>query len=428
MKQYVLFLTFFLFFHAFAPDLGAQVSVRRGGGARSEQSQSRKEKKDDSARKKESSEEAPVAKKKTGSPTTAQRRSNKKEKDTPTVDGMSVRQKAFSDYQAINKEFVPWQHVVYREINLEREVNASLYYPVEPQDGLVNFFTVLLRGACCGRVPIYEYLDGREVFQPKYKLEISTVLDKFQIPYEIHRAVRMLDPDTCVVQEQDIPSTEVLSYYIKERWEFDKSNSTYRPRILALCPILHRAGDFGGEPVRYPMFWVNFEDLRPDLRKHLIMSDGLNNTPRFTMEEFFNLQMYQGDLYKVQNLRGLSLMQQYPNPDTLRIMRRKIEAELRGFGDSIWVYEPDYEKLNAQNDSLKLAQRRARRQKDGKSDDTAEKRNRRTKEEVDMEAVEAEKEAKAEEIDQRVEDTGTAHSARRSIRQASSRHSARRRR
>lgn len=326
-----------------------------------------------------------------------------------SADGKTLREQAFDDYQKPAADaYIPWQHVVYRELNLEQGPNASLYFPVEPQDGLTNLFRVILDEITHHRIKGYEYLDGREVFSEKYEIKIQEVLDKFQIIYEVKPGEKG-GADVYEIEEADVPSNEVLSYYIKERWEFNYRTSTYGPHVLAICPVLHRAGDFGGDAVRYPMFWLNFDDLAPYLRKHLIMSDGMNNAPRFTMEDFFKLEQYKGPIYKVQNVRGLTLMQQYPDADTLKLMQQKIEAELRGFGKNIWVPEPKAEETAPESRRQRRApQSAAEAPADsaavtgsaavtapGSSDEEVEKRNRRTKEAVDMEAVAAEKEAKA---------------------------------
>lgn len=336
------------------------------------------------------------------------------------TNGVTQRQQSFDEYQRQEDGFTPWQHVVYRELDLTKEKNASLYYPTEPQDGLTNLFRVILEAFCTNKINCYEYMDGREIFTEKYVVKVQDVLDRFSIYYQQKPGVGNGAKPIYVVDEVDVPSNEVLKYYVKERWEFDQKTSKYGPRILALCPILLRSGDFGGDAVPYPMFWVNYEDIRPMLRENLVMSGGMNNTPRYTMEEFFTLQQYEGDIYKVQNVRGLSLMQQYPDADTLKVMRQKIEAELRGFGDSIWVHEPTDEEL-AEQAAARRAERKARRGDDKEKSSTATasaegKKNRRTKETVDMTAVEEAQEAKEDEIDQRVEQTGTAHSARRSAR------------
>jgi gliding motility associated protien GldN len=446
MKHIIRLIMLALMLGIVTPDATAQVSVRRSSSSRSTSSTSSKKKdkkKDDNKKDKGSSTKVEETKGKTTQTAKADskpaqtRRPNNPQQDgatpaarvTPTrkvhkkeaepiVDGNSQRQQSFAEYQRKEDGFMPWQHVVYRELDMENPVNASLYYPVEPMDGLTNMFRVILDGICSNRLKGYEYLDGREIFDEKYVVKPKDVLDKFQILYQEKPGVGQNAKPTYTVEEIDVPCNEVLSYFIKERWEFNQKTSKYGPRILAICPVLHRAGDFGGDAVKYPMFWLNYEDLRPLLRDHLIMSDGMNNTPRFTMEEFFTLEQYKGDIYKVQNTRGLSLMQQYPNADTLKYMRGKIEAELRGFGDSIWVYEETEADLAAQ-DSIKAARRAERRARRGDSASTSDnnaKKNRRTKEEVDMAAVEEAKEAKEDEIDSRIESTGTAHSARRSAR------------
>ena len=431
------------------PEATAQVSVRRTGSSRSSSSTQKKsnDKSSDKKREKDASSKSADAKSgqvqstpqpsgdgqaartarrpegavqegaASASRVTPTRRVQKKE-NQPIVDGNSQRQQSFAEYQRKEDGFMPWQHVVYRELDMENPINASLYYPEEPMDGLTNLFRVILDGICTNRLKGYEYLDGREIFNEKYEVNPRDILDKFQVLYQEKPAVGQNGKPTYLVEEMDVPCNEVLSYFIKERWEFNQKTSKYGPRILAICPVLHRAGDFGGDLVKYPMFWLNYEDLRPLLREHLIMSDGMNNTPRFTMEEFFTLEQYKGDIYKVQNTRGLSLMQQYPDPDTLKLMRAKIEAELRGFGDSIWVYEATEADVALQ-DSIRAARRAERRARRGEPTTASSgdgKKNRRTKAEVDMAAVEEAKEAKEDAIDTRIESTGKAHSARRSAR------------
>lgn len=433
------------------PDASAQVSVRRSSSSRSESSSPKREKdKKDKDKDKSNSKPAPgknaasvpetssrqlaapAAKRENApvsrpgdAPASPARRPQPKKNTQPTlVDGNTQRQQSFNEYQRKEDGYMPWQHVVYRELDLTKGSNASLYYPQEPQDGLTNLFRVIFEAFCSGKLKAYEFLDGREIFDKKYEVNVPDVLDKFQVMYQQRPGVGQNSTTTYFVEEMDVPCNEVLSYYIKERWEFNQRTSKYGPRILAICPVVHRSGDFGGEPVPYPMFWINYEDLRPMLRDHLVMSDGMNNTPRFTMEEFFTMQQYEGDIYKVQNTRGLSLMQQYPNADTLKIMQAQIEKQLRGFGDSIWIHEPTAAELAAQ-DSIQKAERAERRARRADSRDrqpaaaaSGEKKNRRTKEAVDMDAVADAQEAKADEIDQRIEQTGKAHSAKRSARRS----------
>jgi gliding motility associated protien GldN len=345
-----------------------------------------------------------------------------------TVDDNSLRAQAFDAYQKRDEQEPSWQRTVYRELDVTQGSNASLYYPVEPTDGLTNFFRVILDLVVSGKVKGYEYLDGREVFSDKYTIQVEDMLNKFQIYYTSKPAAGR-QPATIEVDENDVPSNEVLSYFVKERWEFDRTTSRYGARVLAICPVLHRAGDFGGEAFKYPMFWLNYEDLRPYLRRQLIVSDGMNAAPRYTMEDFFTLNQYQGDIYKVQNLRGLSLMQQYTDADTLRVKRAELDRQLTGFADSIWVREPDptvsapaSATTTRRSTATRVAATRTVTNADKgtttvtstTSEGENVKLNRRTKETVDLDAVQAEKDAKAAELEQKAERTGAAHSVRRS--------------
>ena len=348
---------------------------------------------------------------------TAAQKAAAQQEATP-ADGKTLRQQAFDEYQRQDATDVPWQHVVYRELDLTKGANASLYYPVEPQDGMTSLIRVIIDLMANNQLKVYEYLDGREMFTEKYQVKASDVFDKFQINYTTEPSKVKGQAPVYKIDEADVPANEVLSYFVKERWEFDQKVSKYGPRILCVCPVLHRSGDWGGDVVKYPMMWINYEDLRPFLRDHLIVSEGMNAAPRYTMEDFFALGQYEGEIYKVQNLRGLSLMQQYPNPDSLKIARAKIEAQLRGFGDSIWVPQVTEQEVADKKSAAKerKAKRSGRDRKEDADADGKAKTNRRTKEEVDMDAVEAEKDAREAEEEEKIERTGAAHSARRTRR------------
>ena len=82
-------------------------------------------------------------------------------------------------------EDVVWRRDIYREINLEQDSNAGLYYPVEPKGKQVNLFTYIFKLAQNGYVPIYEYpTDGSDVFEEASKTTMKTILDNYHIFYE----------------------------------------------------------------------------------------------------------------------------------------------------------------------------------------------------------------------------------------------------
>ncbi len=249
-----------------------------------------------------------------------------------------------------------WMKVIYRSLDLNDPKNAALYYPEQSVDGQENLFRIMMRLLASDELPAYEYLDGREVFTDEYRLKVQDMLDRFHIYYTQGKGYSDKHP-VFNIDDSDVPSTEVLGYYIIERWEFDRTEGRMRTRVEALCPVLHRTEEFGQEAVKYPMFWVRYNDLRPHLTSQLIFTDDDNNLPQSTYDDYFNLNLYNGEIYKTRNLRNKSMAQLYPDPDDRKHAQDSIERRLSSFEKDIWV--PSLEDLDkkkavasASNDSI----------------------------------------------------------------------------
>lgn len=254
------------------------------------------------------------------------------------------------DGENLSEGDVQWMRVLYRQIDLENVKNAALYYPEEPIDGQENLFRIIMRLLANGELKAYEYLDGREIFTEKYESKVRDVLDRFYIIYNEAKGSTEKNPKF-EIDEADVPANEVLSYYIIEKWVYDNRNNRLRPTVEAICPVLHRSGDFGGEAVRYPMFWVKYDDLRPHLAQQMIFVDDDNNLPTCTYDDFFNLTMYEGDIYKTRNLQNKSMAQLYPDPEDRKHAQDSIQNRLNTFEDRLWT--PTREELLAQKENVK---------------------------------------------------------------------------
>ncbi|MCH5345753.1 MAG: gliding motility protein GldN [Muribaculaceae bacterium] len=235
-----------------------------------------------------------------------------------------------------------WMRVIYRSIDLSKDANAPLYFPDEPIDGQENLFRIIMRLLAADEIPAYEYLDGREVFTDQYRVNVRDMLDRFHIIYTNAKGSTDKHPKFDI-DDSDVPANEVLSYYIVERWEFDRRTNKMRSQIEAICPVLHRSGDFGGEAVRYPMFWLKFDDLRPYLTTQYVFLSDDNNLATTTYDDYFQLSLYDGDIYKTRNLRNQSLMQQFPDPEDLKRAQDSIQNRLDSFENNLWV--PTLEEL-----------------------------------------------------------------------------------
>lgn len=274
-----------------------------------------------------------------------------------------------------------WMRVIYRQLDLEKDKNAALYFPEDVLDGQENLFRIIMRLLANNQLAAYEYLDGREVFTDQYRLKVGDLLDRFHIIHQDAKGSTERNP-RYVIDEADVPTNEVLSYYIIERWEFDTRNNRMNTIVEAICPVLHRSGDFGGEAVRYPMFWVKYPDLRPWLAQQTIFVNDDNNLPSCTYDDYFKLNMYDGDIYKTRNLKNRSMMQLYPDPDDMARAQDSIQKRLDNFEKKLWV--PDREDVIASKD---------KKSKKGEKSEVSENASEETS--VAAEATEPQKEKKA---------------------------------
>jgi len=250
--------------------------------------------------------------------------------------GVTQRMEQFYGQQPVDDAERQWMRIIYRSIDLQKDKNAALYYPEEAIDGQDNLFRMTMNLLASNSIPAYEYLDGREMFTDQYRVKVRDVLDRFHIMYHDAKGSTEKNP-RFEIDPADIPTNEVLSYYIIERWEFDSRQSRMKTHVEAICPVLHRSGDFGGDAVRYPMFWVRLSDIRPYMaQQHIFINDD-NNLPTCTLDDYFALNLYEGDIYKTRNLRNKSMMQLYPDPDDLQRAQDSIQKRLDTFEDKLWV-------------------------------------------------------------------------------------------
>ena len=275
------------------------------------------------------------------------RKRDRNEKNEGQKPGVTQRMETFYQESETPESDLQWMRVIYRQLDLQKEANAPLYFPEEPTEGEESLFRIILRLLANNQVEAYEYLDGREVFTEQYRIKVKDMLDRFHILYTDAKGSTEKNPKF-TIEESDVPANEVLSYYILERWEFDSRHNRTVTKVQAICPVLHRAGDFGGEPIKYPMFWIKLEALRPYLSQQPIFISDDNNLAKYTYDDYFQLNMYDGEIYKTRNLANKSMMQMYPDPDDMKRAQDSIQNRLENFDKKLWV--PSREEVIAERE------------------------------------------------------------------------------
>lgn len=261
----------------------------------------------------------------------ARRRAQQKAQNKSNANNMTTRAQIMFPTAASMDEDVVWRRDIYRELDLNEDANAPLYYPVEPLGSQVNLFTYIFKLMMQGRIKAYQYkLDGNESFNADDVVKPKTFLDNYHIYYEKDAQGRTH------LDNSDIPSREVKSYYIKETTYYDQHTATFHTKVLALCPIMTRDDDFGDGGNKYPLFWVKYDDLAPFLSKQQIMTSNLNNAATMSIDDYFLRNQYKGKIYKTNNMLGKTLAQYCSSDSAMSKEQKKIEAELAAFEKNLW--------------------------------------------------------------------------------------------
>lgn len=234
-----------------------------------------------------------------------------------------------------------WKRVIYRELDLSKEVNASIYYPARPTKEARNLFSIIFELISQGKINAYEYMDGYESFDENDRLDFQYILDNFHIYYDSTSHAGGSGRVEYVVNDSDIPSDLVQKYFVKEVYYFDQRSSTFGVLPLAICPILIESSDYAeGVNQQIPMFWIDYEELRPYITHTFVMTSSRNNAKNYSLDDFFSRQIYQGEIVKTENPLNLPLQALYNDPDSLGLARKRIEQELVDFEKSLWL-QPD---------------------------------------------------------------------------------------
>ena len=285
--------------------------------------------------------------KRTGSDT------RKKDKKDGTA-AVSDRQQSFYEVKEPSDADLQWMKVIYREVDLTKGKNAALLYPEMPNEDGENLYFIIMRLLAKGQISAYDYQD--EIFNDEHKVDLNDLFINYSIDAVEAKGSTAKNP-IYEFEDADIRANQVLSYYIIEKWEFDTRSNQMKARVEYLCPVLHQMDDWSGETGRYPMFWVKLNDIRPYMARQYIFTDDDNNLPRYSIDDFFKLNMYTGDIIKTKNLRNLALKQMFPEEEALKHAQDSIEQRLRRFNKDLWV--PPLEELQARAEAEEKAKAEA---------------------------------------------------------------------
>lgn len=234
----------------------------------------------------------------------------------------SHRETVLSNNAINDLESTEWSRVVYRTISDSLDTNSPMFSRVQPNSGQINLFSLMFNLLKEDKIKAYRFdLAKSENLE---EITLSQVLDLYTIPYTASgRRVS--------VSADNVPSNEVVSYYIKERWYFDSKTGSGGTKIEAICPVIHRQENLDAKdsPVlKNPLFWISFDDLRPYLVRAKISTNSfgdLSKARTSSLYDYIACRYYKGDIYQIGNR---NLYEFYTTPAELKVEQLRLEKQL----------------------------------------------------------------------------------------------------
>lgn len=233
-----------------------------------------------------------------------------------------------------------WRREIYRMLDLTKEENAVLYFPIMPTPERQNLFCFLFRQILRGNIKAYKYTpDTNEHFDDEHIIKGKALMDTHNIYYE--EVTTDNGKKSIRVNDADLPSEDVKLYYVKECVYYDQHSASFRTKITAICPVLCSGYNEFGEDIesRIPLFWVKYEDAAPFFAKLSLMGSSMNNAAMISADDYFTMGRYKGEIYKTTNLQDKILIQAEDAEEEVAQEQKRIEGQLEGFQRHVWGHK-----------------------------------------------------------------------------------------
>lgn len=240
-------------------------------------------------------------------------------------------------YPYLREADVMWAKRIWQVIDLKQKINHPLYFPTEAIENRKSLFDVIRIGLLeQGSITAYGLGPAQDDDEFRYALG-QAELDSMLNPVVVRTRPNI---DTGEPEEvrtiEEVKSSDVVSYKIKEDWIFDKQRSERYVRIIGIAPITLRYSESGEVKGKKELFWLYYPECRYLFNNYDVFNTH-NGSQQMTFDQLFQMRMFSGYVVKEDNVYNRGIDPTWKGIDALMESER-IKNELFVMEHDLWHY------------------------------------------------------------------------------------------
>jgi gliding motility associated protien GldN len=241
-------------------------------------------------------------------------------------------------YPPLREADVMWSKRVWRVIDLREKMNLPLYYPDEAILDRKSLFDVIKDAAIKdGTITCFNNpLTDDEFRFEMTKSEIEALLVSWDSTTTVEDPN---NPGTFVAAptKNEITTSRVWKYWVKEDWFFDKQRSVLDVRIIGLCPLIEKKTESGESTgADKPLFWIYFPEARPIFANAEVYMRH-NDAERRTLEDVFWKRMFSSYVRKESNVYNRGIYDYKTGLDML-LEAERVKEDIFKYEHDLWHF------------------------------------------------------------------------------------------
>ncbi len=265
--------------------------------------------------------------------------------EAQVLDGIYVKEhvpaRRAASYKPLREADVMYSKRIWRLIDLHEKINHPLYYPTTPIGSRMSLIDLLLWGINTEGLAAYSSDDDRFT-QPISRTQIEEQFGAVEklITYQDENG-----NDISKTIKEEIRSSQVKQYLLKEEWFFDKQHSIMDVRIIGMSPIRFYTPDAGGEEIdaaalqerRSMVFWIYFPEARRVLANHEVFNEN-NDAERRTFDDIFFKRKFSSYITQESNVLDDRRIAEYSIGMKSLMEAETIKKRMKDYEQDLWNY------------------------------------------------------------------------------------------